>query len=109
MSGINPALDDAVELTELLQFLDTWITNDHAQLNAPCIASSATPPTTSTGSEPITPGHLPTRRRHRRGALPTPTATRTLINLTRITGIVPMSVRQQPPAVSRAGAGAAAS
>ncbi len=34
MSGVNLALDDAVELTELLQFIDTWLTNDHDQLNA---------------------------------------------------------------------------
>jgi hypothetical protein len=34
MSGVNLALDDAVELTELLQFIDTWLTNDHDQLIA---------------------------------------------------------------------------
>ena len=34
MSGVNLALDDAVELTELLQFIDTWLANDHDQLNA---------------------------------------------------------------------------
>ena len=33
MSGVNLALDDAVELTELLQFLNTWLTTDHEQLN----------------------------------------------------------------------------
>jgi hypothetical protein len=33
MSGVNLALDDAVELTELLQFIDNWLTNDHDQLN----------------------------------------------------------------------------
>jgi hypothetical protein len=34
MSGVNLALDDAVELTELLQFIDNWLANDHDQLNA---------------------------------------------------------------------------
>jgi hypothetical protein len=34
MPGTNLALDDAVELTELLQFLDTWLTTDHDHLNA---------------------------------------------------------------------------
>jgi hypothetical protein len=34
VSGINLALDDAVELTELLQFLNAWLTTDHHQLNA---------------------------------------------------------------------------
>jgi hypothetical protein len=33
MPGIDLALDDAVELTELLQFIDTWLTTDHEQLN----------------------------------------------------------------------------
>jgi len=28
MNGITLALDDAVELTELLQFLDTWLAAD---------------------------------------------------------------------------------
>jgi hypothetical protein len=34
MSGVNLALDDTVELTELLQFIDNWLTNDHDDLNA---------------------------------------------------------------------------
>jgi hypothetical protein len=34
VSGVNLALDDAVELTELLQFLNGWLTTDHDQLNA---------------------------------------------------------------------------
>ena len=34
MSGINLALDDAVELTELLQFLNSWLSSDHDQLDA---------------------------------------------------------------------------
>jgi hypothetical protein len=33
MTGINLALDDAVELTELLQFINTWLANDPDQLN----------------------------------------------------------------------------
>jgi hypothetical protein len=33
MSGVNLALDDAVELTELLQFLNAWLTNDHDHLD----------------------------------------------------------------------------
>jgi hypothetical protein len=33
MSGVNLALDDAVELTELLQFIDNWLANDPGQLN----------------------------------------------------------------------------
>jgi hypothetical protein len=33
MSGINLALDDAAELTELLQFIDTWLANDPEHLN----------------------------------------------------------------------------
>ena len=33
MNGITLALDDAVELTELLQFIDTWLANDHDHLN----------------------------------------------------------------------------
>jgi hypothetical protein len=34
MSGVNLALDDAVELTELLQFLNAWLANDNDRLNA---------------------------------------------------------------------------
>ncbi|MDT5026440.1 MAG: hypothetical protein QOE61_2866 [Micromonosporaceae bacterium] len=34
MSGVNLTLDDAVELTELLQFVDSWLAHDHDQLNA---------------------------------------------------------------------------
>jgi hypothetical protein len=34
VSGVNLALDDAVELTELLQFLNAWLTTDPDQLNA---------------------------------------------------------------------------
>jgi hypothetical protein len=33
MTGINLALDDAVELTELLEFIDTWLANDPEHLN----------------------------------------------------------------------------
>jgi hypothetical protein len=33
MSGINLAPDHAVELTELLEFLNAWLTSDHDQLN----------------------------------------------------------------------------
>jgi hypothetical protein len=33
MTGINLAHGDAIELTELLQFIDTWLANDHDQLN----------------------------------------------------------------------------
>jgi hypothetical protein len=33
MSGVNLALDDAVELTELLEFIDNWLATDHDQLN----------------------------------------------------------------------------
>jgi len=34
MSGLNLALDHAVELTELLAFLNAWLTSDRDQLNA---------------------------------------------------------------------------
>jgi len=34
MSGVNLALDHAVELTELLEFLNAWLTSDRDQLNA---------------------------------------------------------------------------
>lgn len=34
MSGVNLAPDDAAELTELLQFIDNWLTTDQEQLNA---------------------------------------------------------------------------
>jgi hypothetical protein len=33
MNGITLALDDAVELTELLQFVDTWLATDPEHLN----------------------------------------------------------------------------
>jgi hypothetical protein len=33
MTGINLAPDDAVELTELLQFIDTWLSSDPEHLN----------------------------------------------------------------------------
>jgi len=33
MNGITLALDDATELTELLQFVDTWLANDPEHLN----------------------------------------------------------------------------
>ncbi|GGN36423.1 hypothetical protein FHR83_006369 [Actinoplanes campanulatus] len=33
MSGINLALADADELTELLQFIDAWLTTDQEHLN----------------------------------------------------------------------------
>ena len=33
MPGITLALDDAAELTELLQFIDTWLATDQEQLN----------------------------------------------------------------------------
>jgi hypothetical protein len=33
MNGITLALNDAVELTELLQFVDTWLANDPEHLN----------------------------------------------------------------------------
>jgi hypothetical protein len=34
MSGVNLTLNHAVELTELLEFLNAWLTSDHDQLNA---------------------------------------------------------------------------
>lgn len=34
MSGVNLAPDHAVELTELLEFLNGWLTSDHDLLNA---------------------------------------------------------------------------
>jgi hypothetical protein len=34
MSGVNLAPDHAVELTELLEFLNGWLTSDHDVLNA---------------------------------------------------------------------------
>src|SRR5437764_1494616 len=34
MSGVNLAPDHAVELTELLEFLNAWLTSDHDQLDA---------------------------------------------------------------------------
>ena len=34
MTGVNLALDDAVELTELLQFIDHWLAGDPDHLNA---------------------------------------------------------------------------
>jgi len=34
MSGVNLASDHAVELTELLEFLNAWLTSDRDQLNA---------------------------------------------------------------------------
>ena len=33
MSGVNLALDDAIELTELLQFIDGWLSNDRDHLD----------------------------------------------------------------------------
>jgi hypothetical protein len=33
MSGVNLAPNHAVELTELLEFLNAWLTSDHDQLN----------------------------------------------------------------------------
>ena len=34
MSGVNLAPDHAAELTELLEFLNAWLTSDHDHLNA---------------------------------------------------------------------------
>lgn len=33
MNAINLALDDAVELTEILQFIDAWLAADREHLN----------------------------------------------------------------------------
>ena len=37
MSGVNLAPDHAVELTELLEFLNAWLTSDPDHLNASLI------------------------------------------------------------------------
>jgi hypothetical protein len=37
MSGVNLTHDHAAELTELLEFLNGWLTTDHNQLNASLI------------------------------------------------------------------------
>ena len=34
MSGVTLAPDHAIELTELLEFLNGWLTSDHDHLNA---------------------------------------------------------------------------
>jgi hypothetical protein len=73
MSGVNLALDDAVELTELLQFIDTWLANHHEQLNV-SLRHYVGPPQLRHQPAPSHPRpvHLPARRRHRRQSLPTP-------------------------------------
>ena len=38
MSGVNLAHDHAAELTELLEFLNAWLTSDHDHLNASLIS-----------------------------------------------------------------------
>jgi hypothetical protein len=37
MSGVNLGPDHAAELTELLEFLNAWLTSDHDHLNASLI------------------------------------------------------------------------
>jgi hypothetical protein len=43
MTGTTLALDDAVELTELLQFIDTWLATDQDHLNPPLHRHVGTP------------------------------------------------------------------
>jgi hypothetical protein len=38
MPGVNLAPDHAAELTELLEFLNAWLTTDHDHLNASLIS-----------------------------------------------------------------------
>ncbi len=82
MSGVTLAPDHAVELTELLEFLNAWLTSDHDQLNASLHRYVGHPAYDINRQCRPRPVRFPPRRRQRRTL---PTTDPIKITLTRIT------------------------